>query len=135
MDQPAPSALDLTTLGLTARIVSAYVSANPLEGADLPGLIRVVRAALDDVARGWPAAKEAITPSSTQIRRSIRPEAIVSFLDGKPYKTLRRHLHGHGLTEADYRARFGLPDDYPLTAAEYRDRRSAMAKASGLGRR
>jgi predicted transcriptional regulator len=135
MDQPAPSALDLTALGLTARIISAYVSANPLESADLPGLIRTVREGLDDAARGAPATKAVAQPTLTQIRRSIRPEAIVSFLDGKPYKTLRRHLHRHGLTEADYRARFGLPDDYPLTAAEYRDRRSVMAKASGLGRR
>jgi predicted transcriptional regulator len=130
MDQPASP-----PLGLTARIVGAYVAANSLTGADLPGLIRTVRDGLDGAARG----PEAVTvegqpkPTPAQIRRSIHPEALISFLDGKPYKTLKRHLGRHGLSEADYRARFGLPDSYPMTAPEYRDRRSAMAKAAGLG--
>ncbi|MET3666702.1 MucR family transcriptional regulator [Caulobacter sp. 1776] len=122
------------TLGLTARIISAYVSSNALERADLPRLIRTVHEVLDGAARGPDASVAApAKPTLGAIRRSVRPEALVSFLDGRPYKTLKRHLHRHGLTEADYRARFGLPDDYPMTAPEYRDRRSAMAKASGLG--
>jgi predicted transcriptional regulator len=122
------------TLGLTARIVGAYVSANALDCADLPGLIRVVHDVLDGAARGSEAsAVEPAKPTQAEIRRSIRPEALISFLDGRPYKILKRHLRRHGLTEADYRARFGLPDDYPMTAPDYRDRRSAMAKASRLG--
>lgn len=132
MNQPAPP-----TLGLTARIISAYVSANRLESAELPVLIRTVHDVLDDAARPPeppPPVRSSSLPTSAQIRRSIRPDSLVSFVDGKAYKTLRRHLHRHGLTEAAYRARYGLPDDYPMTAAEYRDRRSAMAKASGLGK-
>lgn len=131
MDQIAPP-----TLGLTARIISAYVAANRLESAELPVLIRAVHAVLDDAAREPepPPAEEPPRPTSAQIRRSIRPETLVSFLDGKAYKTLRRHLNRHGMSEGDYRRRFGLPADYPMTAPEYRDRRSAMAKASGLGR-
>jgi predicted transcriptional regulator len=130
MDQPSSP-----TLGLTARIVSAYVSANTVTGADLAGLIRTVRDGLDGAARGPRAnpVEDRPKPTPAQIRRSIRPEVLISFLDGKPYKTLKRHLGRHGLSEADYRARFGLPDGYPMTAPEYRDRRSAMAKASGLG--
>jgi predicted transcriptional regulator len=130
MDQPASP-----TLGPTARIISAYVSSNRLASTDLPMLIRTVHDVLNGAAHGpGPVARETAKPSAAQIRRSIRPDALVSFLDGKAYKTLRRHLRGRGVSEGDYRQRFGLPDDYPMTAAEYRDRRSAMAKASGLGR-
>lgn len=132
MDEPvAPS-----TLTLTARIVRAYVSANSLDAADLPGVIRSVAEVLNGAARA-PEQPPLQPPRPTvgAIRRSVRADALVSFLDGKPYKTLRRHIHRHGLSDADYRARFGLPDDYPMTAPEYRSRRSAMAKASGLGRR
>lgn len=123
------------TLGLTARIVSAYVSANTLDSAELPRLIRQVRDVLDGANRPpeAPPVEEPPKPSATQVRRSVRPEALISFLDGKPYKTLKRHLARHGMTEADYRQRFGLPEDYPMTAPEYRERRRAMAKAAGLG--
>jgi len=123
-----------SNLGLTVRIVSAYVVANPMERADLPDLIRAVGQVLDSAAHEVAApAIEPLKPTPAQIRRSVRPDSLVSFLDGRAYKTLKRHLHRHGLTEADYRARFGLPDDYPMTAPDYRARRSAMAKASGLG--
>jgi predicted transcriptional regulator len=123
-----------SSLGLTARIVSAYVIANPMERADLPELIRAVGRVLDSAAHEADVpAIEPSKPTPAQIRRSVRPDSLVSFLDGRAYKTLKRHLHRHGLTETDYRARFGLPDDYPMTAPDYRARRSAMAKASGLG--
>lgn len=135
MDQPNSSTPGRPTLGLTARIISAYVSANPVAGADLPVLIRTVRAVLDGAVRGPEAPRPvpSLKPTPAKIRRSIQGDVLISFLDGKPYKTLRRHLHRHGLSETDYRERFGLPDDYPMTAPEYRIRRSAMAKASGLG--
>ncbi|UAL11060.1 MucR family transcriptional regulator [Caulobacter segnis] len=119
--------------GLTARIISAYVSANTVAGDDLPVLIRQVGEALDSVERPIEVPEAPPRPTPGAIRRSVRHDALVSFLDGRAYKTLRRHLNRHGLTEADYRARFGLPSDYPMTATEYRERRSAMAKAAGLG--
>lgn len=122
------------TLGLTARIISAYVAANQLESAELPVLIRQVHEVLHGAARGVEAAVEPARPTPAEIRRSIRPDKLISFLDGKAYKTLRRHVHRHGLTEGEYRERFGLPDNYPMTAEEYRQRRSVMAKASGLGK-
>jgi predicted transcriptional regulator len=77
------------------------------------------------------AVSEHKTPA--EIRRSVTPEALVSFLDGKSYKTLRRHLGTHGMTPETYRARFGLPADYPMTAANYAAHRSELAKAAGLG--
>ena len=73
------------------------------------------------------------TPS--QLRRSITPEALISFEDGRPYKTLRRHLAVRGLTPEQYRAKWGLPADYPMVAAGYSARRSQLAKDLGLGAR
>ncbi|MCJ2109713.1 MucR family transcriptional regulator [Methylobacterium sp. E-025] len=72
-------------------------------------------------------------PTAYQIRKSITPDAIISFLDGKPYKTLKRHLTVAGLTLEQYRARYGLPSDYPSTAASYSAQRSALAHSLGLG--
>jgi predicted transcriptional regulator len=72
-------------------------------------------------------------PTPSQIRKSIRDDGIVSFVDGKSYKTLKRHLTKHGLDPQSYRERYGLPADYPVVAPSYAARRSALAKAIGLG--
>jgi predicted transcriptional regulator len=76
-------------------------------------------------------AVEKLTPS--QIRKSITPDALISFEDGKPYKTLRRHLTIRGLTPEAYREKWGLPRDYPMTSASYSEQRSKLALALGLG--
>ena len=68
-----------------------------------------------------------------KIRKSIKPDALISFEDGKAYKTLKRHLSRRGLTVEAYKAKWGLPSDYPMTAASYSATRSAMAKSLGLG--
>jgi predicted transcriptional regulator len=72
-------------------------------------------------------------PNLAQIRKLVRDDGIVSFIDGKSYKTLRRHLTRHGLDPREYRERYGLPADYPMTAPSYAAQRSALAKAIGLG--
>lgn len=123
-------------LGLTAGIVAAYVSRQAVSAADLPGLMRTVRDGL--VALQDPAAEDAAVPykadlTAAQIRKSIRQEGLISFIDGRPYKTLKRHLTAHGLTPDAYRERFGLPADYPMVAPGYAAQRSALAKAIGLG--
>lgn len=69
-----------------------------------------------------------------QIKKSITPEGLISFMDGKRYKTLKRHLTTHGLSPESYRVRFGLPHDYPMVASDYAAQRSALAKSIGLGR-
>ena len=56
-------------------------------------------------------------------------------IDGKSYKTLRRHLATHGMTPAEYRERYGLKPDYPMVAENYSESRRAMAKKIGLGRK
>ncbi|AWN42829.1 MucR family transcriptional regulator [Methylobacterium durans] len=121
---------------LAADIVSAYVSNNPLPVAELPALIASVHAALNGLMRGASQAAEAEVEKATpsQIRKSITPDVLISFIDGKPYKTLKRHLTTHGLDPHSYRQRFGLPSDYPLIAASYAAQRSELAKAIGLGR-
>ncbi|GJE13259.1 hypothetical protein FOHLNKBM_4322 [Methylobacterium longum] len=75
---------------------------------------------------------EKATPSV--IRKSIQPDGIVSFIDGKTYKTLKRHLNSHGFSPRGYRERYGLPADYPMVASSYAEQRSQIARAIGLGR-
>jgi predicted transcriptional regulator len=121
-------------IGLTADVVAAFVGNNAVAVADLPGLIKTVHAALSGAeAPVLETTDETVKPTASQIRKSITPDALISFLDGKPYKTLKRHLTTHGVTIAEYKARFGLPNDYPTTAPAYSEARSAMAKALGLG--
>ncbi|MBY0364506.1 MAG: MucR family transcriptional regulator [Phreatobacter sp.] len=122
---------------LAGDIVSAYVSNNSTPASELPGLIQSVHAALTRLASGLvETAPEEIheKPTPAQIRKSVTPGGIVSFLDGRTYKTLKRHLTGHGLDPHTYRQRYGLPADYPMVAPDYAARRSALAKSIGLGR-
>jgi predicted transcriptional regulator len=122
---------------LAGDIVSAYVSNNPVRPADLPDLIRSVHAALSGIGSGTimtASEPEVEKPTAAQIRKSMTPDGIVSFLDGNTYKTLKRHLRTHGLDPNSYRARFGLPVEYPMVAPEYAARRSELAKSIGLGR-
>lgn len=119
---------------MTAGVVAAYIAGNRVATDDLPGLIRSVHTAL-----GGLGAPEEPPPAArltaAQIRRSITPDALISFEDGKSYKQLKRHLTTRGMTPADYRAKWGLPKDYPMVAAGYAAVRSALAKAAGLGRK
>jgi predicted transcriptional regulator len=118
---------------LTAAIVSAYVSNNSVPASDLPTLLSGIHAAVAGL-NGAPAAAEKVEKlTSAQIRRSITPDALISFIDGKPYKTLKRHLTGNGMTIEDYRERYGLPRDYPSTAANYSAMRAEFARSHGLG--
>ncbi|MGH1573756.1 MucR family transcriptional regulator [Methylobacterium sp. P31] len=123
-----------TNIEQAAGIVAAYVSNNSVPSAELPTLISSIYSALSGL--GQSSASEAppvekLTPA--QIRKSITHDALISFIDGKPYKTLKRHLNRHGMTIEEYRARFGLPRDYPSTAASYSEQRSALARSFGLG--
>jgi len=121
---------------LAADIVSAYVSNNSVPVGELGNLLSSVHAALSGIAGGESAApkEEPIEkPTPAQIRKSITHDGLVSFVDGKTYKTLKRHLTGAGLDPAAYRQRYGLPSDYPMTAPSYSEQRSALAKSLGLG--
>ena len=122
---------------LTGDIIAAYVANNPVRPADLPELIQTIHAALNGLINGTAGASpetEIEKPSAAQIRKSVMPDGIVSFLDGKSYKTLKRHIGTHGLDPVSYRQRFGLPADYPMVSPNYAAQRSALAKSIGLGR-
>ncbi|MCJ2051472.1 MucR family transcriptional regulator [Methylobacterium sp. J-070] len=119
---------------LAVDIVAAYVSNNSVPPSDLPGLIGGIHTALGQLytssrSENGPVEKM----SAAQIRKSVTHDHIVSFEDGKPYKTLRRHLTLRGLTPEAYREKWGLPRDYPMTAASYSAQRSELARALGLG--
>ena len=123
--------------GMVSELVSAYVSNNHVAPADLPALIASVHATLNDLVNGTgtPEAVElkAEKPTPAQIRKSVTKDALISFIDGRRYKTLKRHLTVHGLTPDTYRAQFGLPSDYPMVSAAYSEVRSGLAKSLGLG--
>ena len=121
------------TTNLTAEIVAAYVAQNKLAPSQLEPLIRSVHGALTHLGDAPADAASVDKARPAAIRRSIRPDGLVSFIDGKTYKLLKRHLTTHGFTPAEYRARFGLPADYPMTAPGYSQQRSEFAIAAGLG--
>ena len=124
---------DLKTL--TAEVVASYIEKNNVAAEDLAALIGRVHGALGALGQTETAELEPTRKlTAAQIRRSISQDALISFEDGKPYRTLKRHLALRGLTPAGYRAKWGLPDDYPVTAPSYSAQRSAMARMVGLGR-
>lgn len=121
---------------LTVDVVSAYVSNNPVPVQELGGFIASVHAAVSGRIKGTEnsaSTQAAAKPSANVIRRSVGQDGLISFIDGKSYKTLKRHITSHAMTPAQYREKFGLPSDYPMVAPSYSERRSALAKSIGLG--
>jgi predicted transcriptional regulator len=117
----------------TAEIVAAYLSKNSVSVADVPNVIGQVYQALARL--GQPVEPETLTPA-VPIKRSVGEDFIVCLECGAKSRVLRRHLQtAHNLTPQGYRERWKLPKDYPLVAPSYSVRRSAMAKAVGLGRK
>lgn len=125
---------------LTIEVVSAFVSQNNIRPEDVPALIASTHAAI--VALQSPAEPEETEPAEPEYvpavtaRKSLgSKDHIISMIDGKPYRTLRRHLSTHGLTPEEYRARYKLAKDYPMVAPSYSEARRDMAKKIGLGRK
>jgi predicted transcriptional regulator len=121
---------------LTADVVSAYVSNNPVPIGELSKLIADVYAALGQVNGAAPA--EVVEPQkpAVPIKKSVTPDYILSLEDGRKFKSLKRHLSAHyGMTPEEYRTKWNLPNDYPMVAPNYAAARSKMAKAIGLGRK
>jgi predicted transcriptional regulator len=121
-------------LSLAAQIVSAHVEHNIVPVKDLPALIQSVYATLaqPEVQAPEPEKREPAVP----IKKSVFADHIVCLEDGKKLKMLKRHLHtSYGLTPEQYRAKWGLPANYPMVAPNYAEKRSTLAKAIGLGRK
>jgi predicted transcriptional regulator len=119
---------------LTANIVSAYVSNNPVPAGDIPTLINQIHSALLQVSAGRADAAAEPPRPAVSIKKSITPDHLVCLEDGKRFKSLRRHLRSqYNMTPEQYREKWGLPPDYPMVAPNYAAARSQLAKQMGLG--
>ncbi|GJD92612.1 Transcriptional regulatory protein ros [Methylobacterium hispanicum] len=121
------------TLRFTAQIVAAYVKRNSVPAQQLAEVLASVHRSLRDLTGVQEPNPRKPTPS--EIKASVRADAIISFEDGKPYKALRRHLTTRGLTPETYRAKWGLPVDYPLVSSHYSATRSGISRAISINRR
>ena len=128
--------LDVTTadiLEYASDIVSAYVSNNPIQSAELPELIRDVHTTLRALESG--SAPQVVQEPAVSAKKSITDEFLICLEDGKKFKSLKRHLRSkYGLSPEQYREKWGLPYDYPMVAPSYARKRSALAKEMGLGK-
>jgi predicted transcriptional regulator len=116
------------------EIVTAYLSKNVLPPEDVPGLIRSVHATLGGIAGGDAAPRESREPA-VPIKKSVKGDYIVCLEDGKKLKMLKRYLRArYNISPDEYRAKWGLPADYPMTAPNYAAKRSEFAKKFGLGK-
>ena len=123
-------------LKLASDIVAAYVSNNPLPVSELPGVIKSVHITLGSLNGASPAAEIATDQKpAVPIKKSVTPDYLICLEDGKRLKMLKRYLRSrYGLSPDQYRAKWGLPPDYPMVASNYAARRSEFAKKIGLGR-
>jgi predicted transcriptional regulator len=121
---------------LTADVVAAYVSNNPVPLTDLPNLIAEVHAALGRVSGSVEAVVVEKQKPAVNPKKSIHDDYLICLEDGKKFKSLKRHLMTHyGLTPDEYREKWGLDSSYPMVAPNYAEARSALAKKMGLGRK
>jgi predicted transcriptional regulator len=121
------------SIELTVEVVAAYVSNNSVPVADLPNLIGNVHTAVQNAGQPVQQQEEAKPTPAVSVRKSISPDFLISLEDGKQYKSLKRHLGKLGLTPDEYRAKWGLPNTYPMVSPSYAKVRSELAKSMGLG--
>ncbi|MEM6680352.1 MAG: MucR family transcriptional regulator [Pseudomonadota bacterium] len=122
-------------LALTSDIVAAHVSHNPVPTAELPNLIESVYETLSRLGTPAPEPEVELKPA-VPIKKSITDDHIICLEDGKKLKMLKRHLKtAYDMTPEEYRAKWGLPADYPMVAPSYAAKRQELAKKIGLGRK
>src|SRR5437764_15288926 len=118
----------------TSQIVSAYVRKNFIPTDQIAGLINSVHSILSGL--GNEVVEEPPRVPAVSVRRSVRPDHIICIECGYRGKMIKRHLQSrHGLSVAEYRSRWNLTSDYPMAAPNYSERRSQLAKSTGLGRK
>ena len=125
----------LNVIEMTAEIVSSYAANNNLAANDLPSLIRAVHNALAGASvNGALEPEQPKLAPAVSVKKSITPDAIICLEVGRKFKSLQRHLRTkYNLTPEEYRAKWGLPKDYPMVAPSYAAARSSLAKSMGLG--
>lgn len=132
-DNSKESGLKGEILKMTADVVSAYVGNNSLPTGEVSGVISTVFGSLKSLEYGGQATKPI---PAVPVRKSVTRDHIICLEDGKKLKMLKRHLRStYNLTPEEYRARWGLPPDYPMVAPAYAQERSDFAKKIGLGRK
>lgn len=124
-------------IGFTAEIAAAFAANQRCTAEELAALVPAIYRELAGLGpTPEPVApEEPIYQPAVSVRSSIKPDCLISLIDGKAYKSLKRHLSGHGLTPEQYRERYGLKPDYPMVAASYSETRRMLAKKIGLGRK
>ena len=123
-------------LRMSVEIVSAYVSNNSIAVTQVPDVINTVYGALNSINGQTVSETSESQKPAVSVRRSVNPDYIVCLEDGKKLKMLKRHLRAaYGMSPDEYRAKWGLPSDYPMVAPNYALQRSAFAKKIGLGRK
>lgn len=132
-----PDVVELATELTIAWLSNPNTRAN---AGEVPDFLRAMHEAVAGLSIGveqpGPEGAEKEHVAAVSVRKSLAsPEHILSLIDGKPYKSLRRHLRRHGLTPEEYRERYGLKADYPMVAPAYAEQRREMAKKIGLGRK
>jgi len=134
--------LGISPVELATELTVAWLSNsnNRVSADDVPAFLAKMHETVNALAAGGATGGETepaqkYTPATTARKSLASREHIISMIDGKPYKTLRRHLATNGMTPDEYRSRYGLKADYPMVAPAYSESRSAMAKTIGLGRK
>lgn len=126
---------DIDALEMTVEIVSSYVANNSLQSSQLPELIRSIHATITSLSSAEPAPAEQLEPA-VPINKSVTAEYLVCLEDGAKLKMLKRYLRTrYDMTPEEYRAKWGLPIDYPMVAPNYAKLRSKHAKQIGLGKK
>ena len=119
---------------MTTDIVSAYVGNNVVTAADLPVLIQSIHRALATINQAPEQVEQTPKDPAVPVKKSITPDFLICLEDGRKFKSLKRHLRTkYNLSPEDYRAKWGLPKDYPMVAPNYARARSDLAKQMGLG--
>lgn len=122
-------------LELTAQIVSAYVENNPVDPGQVADLLQTVFGTLSALSEDETRPTLDLVPA-VPVKKSITADYLICLEDGKKLKLLKRHLQtSYGMTPDEYRAKWGLPRDYPMVAANYAARRKELAIGFGLGRK
>jgi predicted transcriptional regulator len=128
MDEPT----NLTDM--VVDIVTAYIAKNSIPSNELPALIHNVHGALTGLGTKASVAVDDAKQPAVSIKKSVGQDYIICLEDGRKFKSLKRHLRtGYNMSPEEYRAKWNLPNDYPMVAPAYAAARSALAKQSGLG--
>lgn len=124
-------------ISLTSKVVEAYLARNTVPVTEVPNLINTVHQSLKSIGKPSEAVEASVDlKPAVPVKKSVHPEYIICLEDGKKLKMLKRHLKtSYNLTPDEYRAKWGLPSDYPMVAPTYAKQRSELAVKLGLGRR